>query len=140
MSVSILIVEDDPRSRKLLADLLSFKGYDVLVAHNGRDGVLQAQTALPDLIILDIQMPLMDGYEAVRTLKAGAQTKGIPVWALTSYAMQADTEKVLAAGCDLCLAKPFDVNRLLQQIEAFAVTRRDSHKTARPAPEQKEER
>lgn len=118
MKHTILVVEDDPRNRKLLVDLLTVKGYAVIVAHNGCEGVEQARQHLPDLILMDIQMPLMDGYEATRTLKGDARTRDIPVWALTSYAMAGDGARILAAGCDICITKPFDVPALLRRIEA----------------------
>lgn len=123
MSFKILIVEDDPRSRKLLADLLAIKGYEVLEAQNGLEGIQQARAALPDLILMDIQMPKLDGFEAVKMLKAEALTQAIPVWALTSYAMKEDAARIRQQGCDLCLTKPFDVVGLLQRIEACANSR-----------------
>jgi len=118
MKHTILVVEDDPRNRKLLVDLLTVKGYAVIVAHNGSEGVEQACQHLPELILMDIQMPLMDGYEATRKLKGDARTRDIPVWALTSYAMAGDAARILAAGCDFCITKPFDVPGLLRRIEA----------------------
>lgn len=118
MKHTILVIEDDPRNRKLLVDLLTVKGYRALSANNGIEGVGQAREHLPDLILMDIQMPRMDGYETVRTLKGDARTSGIPVWALTSYAMAGDAAKIIAAGCDDCITKPFDVPDLLRRIEA----------------------
>jgi CheY-like chemotaxis protein len=118
MKHTILVVEDDLRNRKLLVDLLTVKGYRVLSANNGIEGVKRAREHLPDLILMDIQMPLMDGYEATRTLKGDALTRDIPTWALTSYAMAGDAARILAAGCDICITKPFDVPGLLRRIEA----------------------
>lgn len=117
MSLKILIVEDDPRSRKLLTDLLTVKGHDVLEAHNGQEGVDLARASAPDLILMDIQMPQLDGLEAMRILKGHLQTRHIPIWVLTSYAMREDTQRICAEGCDLCITKPFDVPSLLRQIE-----------------------
>ena len=118
MKHTILVVEDDPRNRKLLVDLLTVKGYGVFEAHDGCEGVEQACRHLPDLILMDIQMPLKDGFEATRTLKSDARTRDIPVWALTSYAMAGDAARIIADGCDVCITKPFDVPALLRRIEA----------------------
>lgn len=136
MSLKILIVEDDPRSRKLLVDLLTVRGHEVLEAHNGQEGVEQACASAPDLILMDIQMPLIDGLEAMRILKGRAQTRHIPIWALTSYAMREDTKRICAEGCEFCLTKPFDVPNLLRQIEACAPrSRADCGSQEPPAPE-----
>lgn len=120
MSLTILVVEDDPRSRKLLAELLAVKGHTVLEALNGLEGIEQARAADPDLILMDIQMPQLDGLEAMRILKGDLQTRHIPIWALTSYALREDIKRICAEGCEFCLTKPFDVPSLLRHIETCA--------------------
>lgn len=114
---TVLVVEDDPKNRKLLRDLLDVKGYAVHEASNGKEGVEQAGKHLPDLILLDMQMPVMDGFEAARKLKADDKTRSIPIWALTSYAMPGDEKKVREVGCDGYITKPIDTQDFLRRIE-----------------------
>jgi CheY-like chemotaxis protein len=118
MKETILLAEDEPRNRKLLRDVLTVKGYVVLEAVNGQEAVDAARAHGPELILLDIQMPVMDGLQAARVLKADKETANIPIWALTSYAMFGDAEKILGAGCDLHLMKPLDIPELLGRIES----------------------
>jgi two-component system cell cycle response regulator DivK len=119
MSKVVLIVEDDPKSMKLIRDLLQYHGYATLEARNGEEGVKLAIEKRPDLILMDIQMPVMDGLEATRIIRANAMTKDIPIVALTSYAMRGDEEKLLQAGCDGYLAKPIDTRSFLKEISAY---------------------
>ena len=114
MAKVILIVEDEPKNLTLLRDLLQVSGYSTIEATDGTQGVELARTKSPDLILMDVQMPKMDGLEATRILKADATTSSIPVLALTSYAMKGDKERILEAGCDGYLTKPFDIKELLK--------------------------
>ena len=119
MTKMILIVEDEPKNLTLLRDLLQVSGYKTIEATDGKQGVELAKSKKPDLILMDIIMPVMDGLEATRILKADATTSNIPVLALTSYAMKGDAERVLEAGCDGYLAKPFDIQELLKQVAKY---------------------
>ncbi len=115
----ILIVEDEPRNLTLLRDLLQVSGYKTIEATDGEQGVELAKSKKPDLILMDVQMPKMDGLEATRILKADATTSNIPVLALTSYAMKGDKERILEAGCDGYLAKPIDIKELLKIVAEY---------------------
>ena len=119
MAKVILIVEDEPKNLKLVRDLLRVRGYTTIEATDGKQGVESAKDRKPDLILMDIQMPVMDGLEATRILKADATTKNIPVLALTSDAMKGDKEKILEAGCDGYLAKPLDIKELLEKVAEY---------------------
>ncbi len=114
---TILIVEDNEMNRDMLCRRLSRKGYSVLVAQDGVEGMSVARSETPDLIIMDLSLPIVDGWEASRRLKADATTSAIPIIALTAHAMSTDKEKALAAGCDDFDTKPIDFNRLLQKID-----------------------
>ena len=115
----ILIVEDDPKSLTLTRDLLQISGYTTIEATNGEQGVELAKAKKPDLILMDIMMPKMDGLEATRILKADITTKNIPIVALTSYAMKGDKERMLEAGCDGYIAKPVDIQKLLKTVGEY---------------------
>jgi two-component system cell cycle response regulator DivK len=119
MGKTILIVEDEPKNLKLLRDLLQRFGYEILEALDGEQGVKLAGEKMPDLILMDIMMPKMDGLEATRIIKADEKTKHIPIIALTSYAMKGDREKTIEAGCDGYIAKPIDIKEVLKAIEHF---------------------
>ena len=119
MAKVILIVEDDPKSLVLIRDLLQVSGYSTIEATDGEKGVELAKASKPDLILMDIQMPKMDGLEATRILKADTTTGNIPILALTSYAMKGDEERTLQAGCDGYLAKPFDIQELLKTVAEY---------------------
>jgi CheY-like chemotaxis protein len=112
MPQKILIVEDNENNRILLGDLLSFHGHDVSVASDGQEGVDLARELMPDLILMDIQMPGMDGMTASGILKGDPVTSGLKIIALTSFAMQGDQEKFLAAGFDGYLSKPISTREL----------------------------
>ncbi len=116
MAKMILIVEDDPKSLILIRDLLKVYGYKTLEATDGKQGVELAKARKPDLILMDVQMPKMDGLEATRILKAYATTSDIPILALTSYAMKGDEERTLEAGCDGYITKPIDIKELLKRL------------------------
>jgi two-component system, cell cycle response regulator DivK len=115
----VLLVEDNEESRDGLCRHLRRKGYEILVAVDGRQGVEVAGVAAPDLILMDMSLPVLDGWEATRQLKAGAQTCGIPVIALTAHAMAGDRERALEAGCDDYDTKPIEFARLLTKIESL---------------------
>jgi two-component system, cell cycle response regulator DivK len=113
----ILLVEDNEMNRDMLSRRLAKKGYDVAIAVDGGQGVELAQTQRPDLILMDMSLPVLDGWAATRQLKAAAETKDIPVIALTAHAMAGDREKALEAGCDDFDTKPIDLPRLLEKME-----------------------
>ena len=116
MSKKILVVEDTEDNRQILRDLLGMAGYDMIEAHDGAEGVAQATAHKPDLILMDIQMPVMDGYEATRQIKANPELKAIPIVAVTSYALSGDEEKARAAGCDGYIAKPYSPRQMLAKV------------------------
>lgn len=113
----ILVVEDNEMNRDMLCRRLSRKGYSVLVAQDGVEGLTTARTESPDVIIMDLSLPRIDGWEVTRRLKADDTTSHIPVIALTAHAMSTDKDKALAAGCDDFDTKPIDFSRLLEKIE-----------------------
>ena len=115
----ILVVEDTPDNRQILRDLLTSAGYEVIEAFNGAEGVAAAIEHLPDLILMDIQLPVLDGYEATRRIKAHAATAKIPIIAVTSYALSGDEAKAREAGCDGYVAKPFSPRQLLAKVREF---------------------
>jgi two-component system, cell cycle response regulator DivK len=112
----ILVVEDTPDNRQILRDLLTSAGYEVIEAINGAEGVAAAIEHLPDLILMDIQLPVLDGYEATRRIKAHAATAKTPIIAVTSYALSGDEAKAKEAGCDGYVAKPFSPRQLLARV------------------------
>ena len=112
MAQKILIVEDNENNRCLFRDILTFHGYEVTVATDGQEGVDMARTLLPDLVLMDIQMPGMDGLSAGIILKGAPETYGLKIVALTSFAMSGDREKILAAGFDGYLSKPINTREL----------------------------
>jgi CheY-like chemotaxis protein len=115
----ILLVEDNEMNRDMLSRRLERRGYQVIIAEDGAAGVAVAKTENPDLILMDMSLPVMDGWEATRQIKAAAETKVIPVIALTAHAMAGDEEKALAAGCNDYETKPVDLPRLLAKIEVL---------------------
>src|SRR5499426_2769246 len=115
----LLLVEDNEESRDGLSRYLQRKGFEVLVAEDGRQGLEAAQAGAPDLILMAMSLPVMDGWEATRQLKADPRTRHIPVIALTAHAMAGDREKALAAGCEEYDTKPIEVARLLGKIQAL---------------------
>lgn len=115
----ILIVEDDPKNLKLIRDLLQIRGYTTLEATDGKQGVDMAREKMPDLILMDIQMPVMDGLEATSILKADPVTKSIPIIALTAFAMQGDREKCMEAGCNDYITKPLDTRAFVTKVKEY---------------------
>ena len=115
----ILLVEDSEMSRDMLARRLARRGYEVVIAVDGGQGVTLAQTEAPDLILMDMNLPVLDGSEATRQLRAVPATRSIPIIALTAHAMSGDREKALEAGCDDYDTKPIELERLLGKIEVL---------------------
>ena len=114
---TILLVEDNEDNRDMLSRRLQRKGFDVSLAVDGQDGVNKAEADMPDLILMDMSLPVMDGWQATKKLKSEPATKDIPVIALTAHAMSSDREKAIEAGCDDYDTKPVDLQRLLDKIE-----------------------
>lgn len=112
----VLIVEDDPPNLNLVRDLLRVSGYKTLEATDGKQALKLARDKKPNLILMDIQIPLIDGLETTRILKKDAKTKSIPIIALTAFAMRGDEERILAAGCDGYISKPIDIEVLLKKV------------------------
>ena len=119
MTRSILVVEDQEDNRRIIRDLLSSASFEVIEAVTGEEGVALAQSRRPDLILMDIQMPVLDGYEATRRIKADTRLRHIPIIVVTSYALSGDDAKARAAGADDYVAKPFAPRELLAKIRAF---------------------
>jgi two-component system cell cycle response regulator DivK len=119
VSMRVLIVEDQEDNRAILRDLLSKSGYELIEATNGEEGVALALSQRPDLILMDVQLPIIDGYEATRRIKSNAELRSIPVIAVTSYALSGDEAKARAAGCDAYVAKPFSPRLLLAKIREY---------------------
>ncbi len=119
MHQKILIVEDNDRNRELVKDILTLRGYEVLEAKDGVEGVAMAGKHRPDLIIMDIQMPVMDGITAAKILKSDPATAAITMIALTSFAMKGDKERFMEAGFDDYIAKPIDTRALPQLVKKY---------------------
>jgi len=119
----ILVVEDNPTNRLLIRDVLRYYGYEVLEAADGKEGVSMASEHLPDLILMDIQMPVMDGFQAGAILKNDPKTKHIRIIALTSFAMKGDRDKIMEAGFDGYISKPIDTRGLPIIIEQHLGTK-----------------
>ena len=119
MSKCILVVEDQEDNRRILRDLLTTAGYEVIEAVTGEDAVTRALAQRPDLILMDIQLPGIDGYEATRRIKANPALRAVPVIAVTSYALSGDEAKALAAGADAYVSKPFSPRALLAKVREF---------------------
>jgi two-component system cell cycle response regulator DivK len=119
MSKRILVVEDTEDNRRIIRDLLTDAGFEIIEAVDGASGVAMAAGHKPDLILMDIQLPVMDGYEATRRIKADPKLAHIPVLAVTSYALSGDEAKTRAAGCNGYIAKPFSPRELLAKVRAM---------------------
>lgn len=115
----ILLVEDNEMNRDMLSRRLARRGYEVVIAIEGETGIALAASEAPDLILMDMSLPILDGWEATRRLKADSATRHIPVIALTAHAMSSDRDKALEAGCDDYDTKPVEISRLLEKIEAL---------------------
>ena len=119
MKQTILVIEDQEDNRRIFRDLLTSVGYDVIEAVNGVEGVSSAETYNPDLILMDIQLPGIDGYEATRRIKANPNLQKIPIIVVTSYALSGDDVKAFEAGCDAYVSKPFIPRELLAKIREY---------------------
>jgi two-component system, cell cycle response regulator DivK len=119
MTKRILVVEDQDDLRAILRDLLTGSGYDVAEAADGQAGVARAKAERPDLILMDIQLPVLDGYETTRQIKSDPDLKATPIIAVSSFAMKGDEEKARAAGCDHYVTKPYSPLQLLRVIQGF---------------------
>lgn len=115
----ILLVEDNEMNRDMLSRRLQRKGYDVIMATDGQQGVDMARSGQPDLVLMDMSLPVLDGWEATRSIKTGPTTKHIPIIAITAHAMAGDKERAFEAGCDEYDTKPVDLPRLLVKIEVL---------------------
>src|SRR5688572_488830 len=115
----ILLVEDNEMNRDMLWRRLQRRGYEVVLAMDGQNGVEKARAEAPDLVLMDMSLPILDGWEATRRLKADTATQHIPIIALTAHAMSSDREKALEAGCDDYDTKPIELPRLLKKIETL---------------------
>jgi two-component system cell cycle response regulator DivK len=119
MSKRILVIEDQEDNRTILRDLLTMAGYELIEAADGEEGVALAAREKPDLILMDIQLPVIDGYEATRRIKANADLESTPIIAVTSYALSGDEAKARAAGCDGYVTKPFSPRELLAKVRQY---------------------
>jgi len=120
----ILLVEDNEMNRDMLSRRLERRGHEIVMAVDGVEGVTMARSAAPDLILMDMSLPVLDGWEATRQLKADAATRTIPIIALTAHAMSGDRERAMEAGCDDYDTKPIELPRLLEKIQAMLATPR----------------
>jgi len=119
MSKRILVVEDQEDNRRIVRDLLTSAGYEIIEAVTGEEGVTLAETQHPDLILMDIQLPGLDGYEATRQIRANPALRKVPIIAVTSYALSGDDVKAFEAGCDGYVSKPFSPRALLAKIREY---------------------
>jgi two-component system cell cycle response regulator DivK len=117
----ILLVEDNEMNRDMLSRRLTRKGYEVVMALDGGQGVAMAGSETPDLILMDMSLPVMSGWDATKNLKSNPQTRSIPIIALTAHAMSTDRDQAMQAGCDDYDTKPIELARLLEKIEALLV-------------------
>src|SRR5579863_5850270 len=119
MSKRILVVEDQPDNRKILRDVFARTDYEILETENGEEALAAIAKARPDLILMDVQLPIMDGYEATRRIKADPALRSIPIIAVTSYALSGEDKKARAAGCDDYVAKPYSSRQLLAKVRQY---------------------
>jgi two-component system cell cycle response regulator DivK len=119
MKTKILVIEDNEDNRRIVRDLLTSAGYEVIEAVTGQEGVTAAETQGPELILMDIQLPDFDGYEATRRIKANPNLSAIPIIAVTSYALSGDDVKAFEAGCNAYVTKPFSPRELLAKIREY---------------------
>ena len=119
MGKCILVVEDQEDNRQILRDLLGNAGFDLIEAENGEEALAALAKQRPDLVLMDIQLPIMDGYEATRRIRANPELKGLPIIAVTSYALTGDEAKALAAGCNAYVTKPYSPRALLAKVREY---------------------
>lgn len=119
MSLVILVVEDDPMMQRMALKILSVHGYRCEVAGNGREAIAMVERRRPSLVLMDLSLPEMNGWDAARALKANPQLSSIPIIATTAHAMVGDRESALEAGCDDCLTKPYEIDQLVSMVARF---------------------
>ncbi len=119
MDKKILVIEDDEQNRYLFSFILEKNGYQVITARDGLEGITRAREEKPDLILLDIRLPVMDGYEVTRQMKELPELKDVPIVALTAYAMKGDKEKTLEAGCDGYIPKPIIPKEFIEVVNSY---------------------
>jgi two-component system cell cycle response regulator DivK len=119
MSKRILVVEDQEDNRQILRDLLGNAGYELTEAENGEEAIAAVAKRRPDLILMDIQLPVMDGYEATRRIRTNPDLKSVPIIAVTSYALTGDEDKAIAAGCNGYVSKPYSPRDLLAKVRSY---------------------
>ena len=119
MSKRILVVEDQEDNRQILRDLLGNAGYELTEAENGEEAIAAVAKERPDLILMDIQLPVLDGYEATRRIRTNPDLNSVPIIAVTSYALAGDEDKALAAGCDGYISKPYSPRELLAKVRTY---------------------
>jgi len=119
MSKCILVVEDQEDNRQILRDLLGNAGYELTEAENGEEAIAAVGRRRPDLILMDIQLPVMDGYEATRQIRTNPDLRSVPIIAVTSYALAGDEDKAFAAGCDGYVTKPYSPRDLLAKVRVY---------------------
>ena len=119
MSQCILVVEDQEDNRQILRDLLGNAGYELTEAENGEEAIAAVDRRRPDLILMDIQLPVMDGYEATRRIRTNPDLRSVPIIAVTSYALAGDEDKAFAAGCDGYVTKPYSPRDLLAKVRVY---------------------
>jgi two-component system cell cycle response regulator DivK len=119
VSKRVLVVEDDAQNSYLIGFILEKSGYEVVTAVDGEQALAEVESALPDLILMDMLLPKMNGYEATRRIKARADAKDIPIVALTAYSMKGDREKILESGCDGYISKPIDPETFVAEMEEY---------------------
>jgi two-component system cell cycle response regulator DivK len=115
----VLVVEDDAQNSYLIGFILEKSGYEVVTACDGEQALLEVEKSAPDLILMDMLLPKMNGYEATRQIKARSETKAVPIVALTAYSMKGDREKILESGCDGYISKPIDPETFVSEMEAY---------------------
>ena len=125
MSARILVVEDDPQNLYLVKYLLEKSGFEVVVARDGEEGVAAAQESRPDIILMDMLLPKMDGYEATKAIKAMPVLASVKIVALTAYSMKGDKAKVLEAGCEGYIPKPLDPSSFVSEVEEYLSEERE---------------
>jgi two-component system cell cycle response regulator DivK len=116
MTKTVLLVEDNPHNRKIFSGMLTHSGFQVIEAEDGHQALAAMQKALPDIILMDLSIPGVDGWEVTRRLKADPRTKPVPIIALTAHAMRGDEERAFAAGCDHYLAKPISPKKVVEEV------------------------
>ena len=127
MSKCILVVEDQEDNRQILRDLLGNAGYELTEAENGEEAIAAVAKRRPDLILMDIQLPVMDGYTATRRIRTNPDLKSVPIIAVTSYALAGDEDKARAAGCDGYVSKPYSPRDLLAKVRAYLAQSHEFH-------------